>query len=699
VTRARRSPLPRILVGAVAALALVVGSVAPGVAASPAAVAATVDDGAGIGIPLIEGLAVVGQHLQVRHGRPYAADFTYQWYADGLPIAGQTDQQMWLTAAQAGKRVSVEVTVAPAGAPTAIVNSLATPRVSTVGKASVGRDVLWRNYTVSTTSWPAGTSLSYQWIFNGFAVSGATRTTFFAPDDTLAGTIAVLVTATRPGYETVTVQAEVFRPLMVLPWRLYSGVPSELPANQAVGGIAGELRDDHGSSPVVGARVRLYSAGSGLDNAPLRLVTTLTSDSSGRVAASDLAPGLYCMWIDPPSGSGLAVEVDDCRLGQWAVQVFAGSTTDVTQMLYAGSTIKGTITSSIGSRVAGAVVTIYRPTTSPPGQQYMLEVARTTTNANGQYTIPGQWFGGFVHVAGPTSLSHRALWWSDLYAEAQSARSASQVSAPLGGTATANAKLQAYLGMGVPAVSGVAHVGNMLSAVFPATSGAVYSYQWFANGVAVAGATKRTLVVPASLEGRSIQVQVTGVRSSYLTTIRTSASTTKVIRSAAPSLTGSASVGRSLSVSPGSWTSGTTFTYQWYRNTTAIPGATGATYHVTAEDRGTRILVRVQGHKAGYTTVTRPSSATTLIAQIAYPTVVGTPVVGGILTAAPGVWTPGTAFGYQWYANGAAIAGARSATLRLTAAQRGTTITVRVTGAKAGYTTYTLSSAATPRVG
>ncbi|MDQ1126411.1 enterochelin esterase-like enzyme [Microbacterium sp. SORGH_AS 505] len=80
------------------------------------------------------------------------------------------------------------------------------------------------------------------------------------------------------------------------------------------------------------------------------------------------------------------------------------------------------------------------------------------------------------------------------------------------------------------------------------------------------------------------------------------------------------------------------------------------------------------------------------------PTVSGTAKVGATLTAKPGTWTKGTAFAYQWMRDGSPIRGAVTSTHRLTAADAGTRISVRVTGTQSGYTTAAKTSAATAKV-
>lgn len=80
-----------------------------------------------------------------------------------------------------------------------------------------------------------------------------------------------------------------------------------------------------------------------------------------------------------------------------------------------------------------------------------------------------------------------------------------------------------------------------------------------------------------------------------------------------------------------------------------------------------------------------PIAKGTLTAAV--PTITGTTKVGSTLTAKPGTWTSGTTFKYAWMRNGTTIKDATNATYKLVAADAATTITVKVTGTKTGYTT------------
>lgn len=78
------------------------------------------------------------------------------------------------------------------------------------------------------------------------------------------------------------------------------------------------------------------------------------------------------------------------------------------------------------------------------------------------------------------------------------------------------------------------------------------------------------------------------------------------------------------------------------------------------------------------------------------PTISGAGRVGSTLTANAGSWGPSPiSLGYQWYRSGVAIAAANAATYALAATDAGSTITVSVTGTKAGYPTVANKSAPT----
>lgn len=167
------------------------------------------------------------------------------------------------------------------------------------------------------------------------------------------------------------------------------------------------------------------------------------------------------------------------------------------------------------------------------------------------------------------------------------------------------------LSTGSPKVSGKAIVGSTLTAQ-PGkwSSGTSLSYQWFADGKRIKGANKRTYKVSTGQQGKQIAVRVTGKKSGHASAQRNSSKTAKVMRAGTPTISGTAQVGKTLTAKTGTWTSKTSFSYQWFSNGKRIKGATKRTYKVSSGQQGKKISVKVTGKKSGHTTVTKASKAT-----------------------------------------------------------------------------------------
>jgi hypothetical protein len=173
---------------------------------------------------------------------------------------------------------------------------------------------------------------------------------------------------------------------------------------------------------------------------------------------------------------------------------------------------------------------------------------------------------------------------------------------------------------GTPAISGTAAVGSKLTAA-PGTwspSGVHLAFQWLASGTPITGATGTTLVLGTAQSGKTISVQVTGYLAGDVTSQATSKATAavgKALTSATPKITGTAKVGSTLKVSTGTWTSGTTFTFQWLANGQAISGAKGSSLKLSSSVLGKRISVSVTGSKAGFTSKTVTSAQTAAVTK------------------------------------------------------------------------------------
>jgi hypothetical protein len=83
----------------------------------------------------------------------------------------------------------------------------------------------------------------------------------------------------------------------------------------------------------------------------------------------------------------------------------------------------------------------------------------------------------------------------------------------------------------------------------------------------------------------------------------------------APTISGTAQVGQTLTATTGTWTHNpTSYTYQWANSSTGpIPGATGLTYVPTNSDVGFQIVVFVVAHNSGGNSISIESTITAVV--------------------------------------------------------------------------------------
>jgi len=195
---------------------LAVATTASGVAvyaANPASRTVTVLERAPLvdsSVPTITGDPRVGSTLSAVPGEwTTGTEFDYQWLADGAPIAGANATSYDVQPADLGSAITVEMTggqpgyapVSQASVPTATVveGVLETVQPTTTGTARVGKTL-----TAKPGTWAAGTTLRYQWLADGKAITSATRGNFALTAAQRRHRITVVVTGTRPGYETAS---------------------------------------------------------------------------------------------------------------------------------------------------------------------------------------------------------------------------------------------------------------------------------------------------------------------------------------------------------------------------------------------------------------------------------------------------------------------------------------------------------------
>lgn len=166
-----------------------------------------------------------------------------------------------------------------------------------------------------------------------------------------------------------------------------------------------------------------------------------------------------------------------------------------------------------------------------------------------------------------------------------------------------------------PKITGTVAVGNKLTAVAGTWGPGKVSlaYQWSRNGKEIDGATSSSYTIEVGDLDDVLTVAVTGSRVGYNAVTKTSAKTDAVAPGTLSvngvKITGTAKVGKTLTAVPGTWTpSGVTFTYQWYRGSAKIDGATKSTYKLAKVNKGASVSVRVVGSLEGYRNLGKQSA-------------------------------------------------------------------------------------------
>ena len=284
---------------------------------------------------------------------------------------------------------------------------------------------------------------------------------------------------------------------------------------------------------------------------------------------------------------------------------------------------------------------------------------------------------------------------------------------------------------GDPTISGTAQVGETLAAE---TSGindddgldnVAYTYQWLSSrDTEIQGATDRTYTLAATDEGKAIKVRVSftdnadneETLTSAATDAVAAAPTTNTPATGAPTISGTAQVGETLTantsgIADADGLSTVQYEYQWLADDAEIAGATSLTYTLVAADEGKAIKVEVSFTDDAGNEETLTSAATEAVAAAptpnspatGAPTISGTAQVGETLTAntsevADSDGLSNVQYEYQWLADDAEISGATGSTYTVAAADEGKAIKVEVSFTDDAGDEEALTSAATDAV-
>ena len=693
--------------------------------------------------------------------------FTYQWVrvdADGTSneedITDATDATYTLTADDRGTKVKVEVrfvdilggeetrTSAPTATLAGVPNTAATGAPTITGTAQVGQTLTASTTGIADANGLTSPTYTYQWIrvdgTDEADIASANSSTYTLVDADLGTTLKVRVTfdddlghtETLTSAATATVGAAATGPPTVTDVAVTS-----TPASGTTYYLAGEVIEFTVtfSAPVtvtatpkfafrLGAATRQAAYASGSDSVALVFARTVQAGEVDRNGIS---------W------NAIALALDGGTITQTGATT-AARLTHAAQASLEGHRVDAAPPMQVSASVQGlALVLVYDepldPASMPATGAYTVTAtvgATTTTPAVSEVSIYGIWVTltlDAAPAAGATvTLAYAPPASNPVQDEAGNdapAFSGQKVNGAAGNT----------LATGAPTITGTAQVGQTLTASTTGIADANglttpnYTYQWIrvdgTDEADIASANSSTYPLGAADQGTTLKVRVTFADDLGHTETLTSAATATVSAAAnilatgAPTITGTAQVGQTL-------TAGTTaimdadgltsvsYTYQWIgvatdNTETNIASATASTYTLVAADQGTTVKVTVRFTDDANNPETRTSAATAAVSAApntlatGAPTITGTAQVGQTLTAsttgiadANGLTTPN--YTYQWIrvdgTDEADIASANSSTYPLGAADLGTTLKVRVTFADDLGHTETLTSAATATV-
>lgn len=217
--------------------------------------------------------------------------------------------------------------------------------------------------------------------------------------------------------------------------------------------------------------------------------------------------------------------------------------------------------------------------------------------------------------------------------------------------------------------------------------------------VSISKATAVTYTPAATDVGAQFRVQIVSSKAGYGTQSQWSEPVTvqyspTLATLTPPVVTGTATVGSTLTANPGTWNTPTlTYTYQWYRDDVFIPGATASTFVPDYTDATDTLSFTVTASRVGYQPVTVTSNDQVIgpgtITDTTAPKIT---LVSGKYSVSTGAWAvDGLTFGYQWQVAGVDATGTGAMTDTYTRVPSDTgVLRVVVTVRRTGYTPLTL---------
>lgn len=612
------------------------------------------------------------------------AAYTYEWYKDGVVIPSITTPTL---AADAAGDYYLKITK---GSCTTQSNTIHVSLISiTVSSSNPVTDVIIPNQPKTLTVTTSAGGPQYVWYRNNVVIPGATSASYAA---TLDGTYKVVVTQTvgcnatnektfvlnypsgftlaaaaNAGYTACTSTTATLS---------ISSFTAQTPSgNVDVTGMGYTYQWYRNNVPVSGATLATLAINSSSQNGTYKLVATIPNFTP--VTSNDIIVNLA---MEPITVSGnsvfctgssvvLSASVNSANYTyQWykdgsplAGQTAATTTANATGNYYVAVTGGACSTQSPVFALQEAVISINLNVTATdvilPGQPKSITV---TTNAAAPSFV---WYRNNVVIPGATSATYSAT---------QDGTYKVVVTQTVGCAATAESTFvlnyPSAFNLAVIVEAPYTACGSTIATVnissFTATTpsgnvnvaGLGYTYQWYRNNVAVAGATSASLIISSASQNGTYRLEATvpsyGVIVSNNLVVNLAVEAV-VITNASGLCEGSTVAITSNVTNPG-------YAYQWYKDGGPIAGAT--TSSLTVNAAGAYYLIVTGG-----TCTTQSNTITMVVAGITANTT--NPATDLIMPGQPktlSVTTDAVSPSFVWYRNNVVIPGATSATYSAT---------------------------------
>jgi hypothetical protein len=437
--------------------------------------------------------------------------------------------------------------------------------------------------TASTGTWsPTPTGYTYQWeaapasnTNEWVEISGATKSTYVPVIGNQGYHLRVLVTATDatgPGASQAASTTAVLGPVPI---------ETALPTVSGTARVGQTLTAKAGTwsnSPTSYAYQWQTSANNGATWTAIAGATAATY-----VTTTNDAGAKDRVVVTAANANGAGTAADSAAFGPISGTPFVTAVPAVT-----------------GTLIVGHVLSATTGTWNPAGSSYAYQWQRSTNNGSTWIAISGATSSTYTLATLDGNARVRVLVTATN--GAGSAASASAETAAIVPGAPANTVK--------PAVTGSATRGSTLTAGTGTWTNAPtgYTYQWERSGnagsswTAISGATAKTYVLQSADDNSVIEVLVTATNVAGSTiassTVTASVKPAPPVATAAPKISGSATVGAKLTATAGTWSGvGNTYAYQWQIGSgsswSSLSGATASTLTLVSADAGQAVRVLV----------------------------------------------------------------------------------------------------------